>query len=643
MKQIFFILCFGLSLNTVAQNNIDLDPVTVTASRGAQKAKETGSSISIIDGKAFQQLPVHSLDDLLRYIPGVEIQQRGPAGSQADVVLRGGTFQQVLVLLDGIKINDPVTGHFSSYLPIAPYEIERIEILRGPAAAIYGSEAVGGVIHIISKTFNSFKKHNSTGGTVAASAGEYGFWNTELGIHHTSKKVNIAGGLLSNNADGQLLRGNNRGFFHNNTASLSASVELVKNWQLNLRSAMDNRDFAAQNFYTSFASDTATERVKSWWNQAQLKHGDSLRSDEISVAWKQTTDHYVYNSRSIPNDNKSHFLFFQYAHNGRLNKNTSLTYGAMLDDRLIRSNDRGDHATLRGAAFAAFRFSLHSLHINPSLRIDKDENYGTELLPQLNIAYAVKKINFRANVGRAVRAADFTERYNNYGKALVTSGSIGNPALKAERSWSYEAGADLLLKQFKLSATYFIRDQQNLIDYVTTAYADMPRKDNLIPTGTYALAKNIRRVHTNGFEANLAWQHFFAAKHSLLVNAGISLLHSSSTEPNPSFYIISHAKTLLQGNLAYQFRGLSLSLTAIYKERAAQKAAGINAVISKDYFLVNGKIEYRFLNSLSMFISCNNIGNVNYSDLLGSRMPGSWTSAGLRLNFNFPKTTLVIP
>ena len=643
MKKIFLVLCSLLSLKAMAQNNIDLDPVTVTASRSAERINETGSSISVVDGKTFRQLPVQSIDDLLKYIPGIEVQQRGPAGSQADVVLRGGTFQQVLVLLDGVKINDPVTGHFSSYIPIAPYEIDRIEILRGPAAATYGSEAVGGVIHIISKTFQKFNAHKSTKGTVAASAGEYGFWNSELGIHHTGKKINIAGGLLSNNAGGQLLRGNNRGFFHNNTASVSASVRLSTNWQLNLRSALDNRDFAAQNFYTSFASDTATERVKSWWNQLQLKRSDSLRSDEVSIAYKQTSDHYVYNTKSIPNDNKSHFLFFQYTHTGRLHKNIKLNYGVLADDRLIRSNDRGDHATVHGAAFGALRIAVGLLHINPSLRVDRDENYGTELLPQLNLAYHFKKINFRVNAGRAIRAADFTERYNNYGKKLVTGGSIGNPDLEAERSWSYEAGADLLLKQFKFSLTYFIRDQHNLIDYVTTPYAQMPRKDNLVPTGTYTLAKNISRVQTNGLEMMLAWQHRFSPTQELLVNAGASFLHSSSSESTPSFYIISHAKTILQGNIIYQYKNLQLSLSGIYKQRAGQTASGINAAISRDYFIVNGKLQYRFFNCLSAFVSGNNLGNKMYSDLLGGRMPGSWTSVGLRFDFESPRTSPPFP
>lgn len=108
-----------------------------------------------IRGDYFNALAVHSLDELLRYLPGVEVQQRGPQGAQSNIILRRGTFQQVLVIIDGIRLNDPLTGHFNSYIPLNPAEIERIEILKGSAAAIYGSEAVGGVINIISRSFSS--------------------------------------------------------------------------------------------------------------------------------------------------------------------------------------------------------------------------------------------------------------------------------------------------------------------------------------------------------------------------------------------------------------------------------------------------------------------------------------------------------
>src|SRR5579875_3639284 len=145
--------CAFLTTTFAQEKNNDLDPVTITTSLAPERTSQTGRDIFVIKGDRFADLPVHSIDELLRYLPGIEIQSRGPMGAQSDIVLRGGTFQQVLVILDGLRLNDPNSGHFTSYIPIAPSEIDRIEILKGASSAIYGSEAVGGVINIVTKTF----------------------------------------------------------------------------------------------------------------------------------------------------------------------------------------------------------------------------------------------------------------------------------------------------------------------------------------------------------------------------------------------------------------------------------------------------------------------------------------------------------
>ena len=150
---LFYILLLSTFYSSYSQDTITLDPVSISASLKPINVSKTGRNIVIIKGEEFNKLPVHTVDDLLRYLPGIEVQARGPMGSQSDIVIRGGTFQQVLVVLDGLRLNDPNSGHFTGYIPIAPSEIDRIEIVKGASSAIYGSEAVGGVIHIITNTF----------------------------------------------------------------------------------------------------------------------------------------------------------------------------------------------------------------------------------------------------------------------------------------------------------------------------------------------------------------------------------------------------------------------------------------------------------------------------------------------------------
>jgi outer membrane receptor protein involved in Fe transport len=140
-----------LKSSAVFSQDQELDPVVVSGSLSAQKSRETGRNIIVIRQEEIRMLPANSLDEILKFIPGIEVQQRGPQGAQSDIVIRGGTFQQVLVVIDGIRINDPLTGHFNSYIPIHPNDIDRIEVLKGASSAVFGADAVGGVINIITK------------------------------------------------------------------------------------------------------------------------------------------------------------------------------------------------------------------------------------------------------------------------------------------------------------------------------------------------------------------------------------------------------------------------------------------------------------------------------------------------------------
>jgi iron complex outermembrane receptor protein len=304
----------------------------------------------------------------------------------------------------------------------------------------------------------------------------------------------------------------------------------------------------------------------------------------------------------------------------------------MAEQKDIRSNDRGDHSNMNAAAFGSVFYKVKNLAINPGLRVVHDNNYGTELLPQANITYRLKKLALRANAGRAIRSADFTERYNNYNKQIVNSGSIGNPDLTAENSWSYEAGADLFLKTFKFSVSGFYRKQDDVIDWVPTPYAAMPRKTNLNPAGSYALAKNIKNVNTSGVEFEVQYSRQFSVHHNLYANASATLLHSTSSDSVPSFYIVSHARALYQQTILYTFKNLQVGITSIIKERKPLQAPGIKAIIDNKYWLVNARVAYTY-RKITAFLAVNNIGNIEYSDLLGSKMPGSWSTGGLSYSF----------
>ncbi len=634
-KKALALLCLVTSGTLVNAQENTLDPVTITSGIAPIKASETGRNITVIKGEQFAKQPIQSIDDLLKYLPGVEVQQRGPMGAQADIVIRGGTFQQVLVVLDGIRLNDPLTGHFSSYIPIAPAEIDRIEILFGAASAIYGTEAVGGVIHIITKSFHSNSITKTKQVQAQFTAGEYGLFNVNIGGLYKKGKQTFAGGVLSNNADGQPQRGTN-GYAHNTTASFSYSNAIGKNWNLALRTAYDNRDFAAQNFYTSFKSDTAYEQVKTWWNHLQLQYEKGTNKLSIDAGYKKVNDYYKFNTAVAANDNDASLFQSQVVYNKKMQKNTLLTTGVQFISKQINSNDRGNHKVPQLGIFAILQKQFgKNLFATTAVRYDNSEGFGNKITAQLNTSYKLKNAQLRFGIGNTIRDADFTERYNNYGKALVSSGSIGNPDLKAEQSLSYEFGADYWIKNnWKFTASWFQRNQTDLIDFVTTTYANMPRKDNLNPAGVYALALNISKVNTAGLELSTQFNKGWG-KHQLFVTLGATWLQSRSADSNTktSFYINSHATFLLNYNVQYSYKNWSIAANGLYKQRGEMAASAINAVISSSYFVANVKLSYQFAEKrCSAFIQANNFYDKSYSDLLGSIMPKRWVSGGLNFN-----------
>ena len=636
------VLCLMVSLIvkfTFSQEKIsELDPVTITTSINPEKVSQTGRSVLVIKGERFANLPVHSVDELLRYLPGIEVQARGPMGAQSDIVIRGGTFQQVLVIIDGLRLNDPNSGHFGSYFPISPAEIDRIEVLKGASSAVYGSEAVGGVVHIITKTFAARNNMSSQKQYLNASAqvtgGEYDFWNVNVGAFYDNGTTAVAGGLLSNNTTGQAQRGT-RGFLNNHTASFSIAHRLNKQWEIKMRIAYDSRKFSAQNFYTTFISDTANEKVTTSWNQLAVVHNGEKHRLSLNMGYKDLNDEYKFNFASVPNKNNSKLVQALLTDEWKFGQKTNITSGVQFIRKKISSNDRGNHDLNQAAAFIVLNQQLRTkFFVNPALRLEWNERSGWEVIPQVNLSYRTSIVQLRASGGKTIRDADFTERFNNYNKTFVASGRIGNPDLVAEHSFSYEGGADFYVtSDLKISGTFFKRHHSDLIDYVPTPYAEMPRKVNLSPNGTYALAENISKVTTTGAEAEIQYSKQLQNKQQIWTMVGFTWLESKSSSATPSFYVSSHAKFLNTFSVIYSYSRFSTQLSGLYKMRNPQTSSANIAKITSDYFLLNAKLEAQIVKKLvSAFVEADNIFDKGYADLLGSQMPGRWLMGGIKIS-----------
>jgi iron complex outermembrane receptor protein len=639
MKRILILLSLMVVISNSSFSQVpELDPVLISSSLQQKRIRETGRNIAILTKEDIKNIPANSLDELLRFVPGIEVQQRGPQGSQSDLIIRGGTFQQVLVVIDGMRANEPLTGHFNAYIPIHPEEIERIEVIKGAAAALFGPDAVGGVIHVITKAFvQEYAAKNKTV-FAALQTGQYNLFNGKIGFAASNEKSYLSLGLQQQKAKGIPLRGTT-GYFDNDLGTISYSRKLNKQWRLMLRGAADKRDFNAQNFYTSFLSDTANETVSSTWQQLALTKTAEKSSFTFLANARQLKDRYAFRPVAIPNQNSTSLLNIDARNSVRLKwQQARLTTGVQVFSKQIKSNDRGNHQHLHTGIYANLQHQLlKGLFLTEGIRADWDQSYKWALIPQLNLAYTGSIATLRASISKGIRDADFTERYNNYNKPVVTGGSIGNPALEAERSLNMEIGADLFLdKPIQLHATLFQRNQASLIDWVPTMYADIPLRPNLVPTGIYALASNIANVKTKGAELDLTGDHGLGKGTRLKWNTGITKLKSTGKDNTlPSFYLSSHARLLWNSNIRIMNKSGSISMGTVYKERNKQTANAINAAITTAYLTMNLRIEkYLFQKKAGLMIQVDNLTNKKYADLLGSIMPGRWMQAGVWTNLS---------
>ncbi|MCD8261269.1 MAG: TonB-dependent receptor plug domain-containing protein [Bacteroides sp.] len=161
----------------------ELEEVEITGSRAPLTLNEAARMVTVLSRQEIETAPVQSVNDLLKYAVGVDVRQRRDMGIQTDITIRGGTFEQITILLNGININNPQTGHHTTDFPVDIHDIERIEILEGPASRVYGTSAFTGAINIITRTVqeNNLSLH--------ISGGQHGFFTGGTSLGYRKKSV----------------------------------------------------------------------------------------------------------------------------------------------------------------------------------------------------------------------------------------------------------------------------------------------------------------------------------------------------------------------------------------------------------------------------------------------------------------------
>lgn len=643
-----------------AQITADLDSVTVTASRITTDISESGKSVSVYTAEDIRRLPVTSVDDLLRNLPGVNLNSRSGFGVQSDVGIRGTTFSQVLFLLDTTPLNDPLTGHYNTNIPVSLSEIGQIELIRGPASASYGPDAVGGVIHIKTKMFMEREISRANPGetltTLQAdlSAGEYGLFMTDgsAGIEKEKWRLTLSG--RDSRSDGeqipnpvypedQLAEKYYNTHFQLSNISLAATSRVTDRLTAYLRTGYDQRSFNARYFYTRSTADMSTEEISAKWVLSNLKYSMGNQAMEVQISYRSVEDLYDFNPDVSPaNLHQTERFHLNASHSISLNPAipgvSSLRILSGIQHRFngIESTDRGDHSDRNTGIYSVSSLNWENgISLTGSARLELNRTNSLSFLPQISASWKRGNVTYRSSVGRAIRFGDFTERYVSFNLPDLTPlRNIGNPDLKPETSVTFDLGADWRSSRtIRLSPTLFIRSSANLIDYSLTTSDDIHNAPNLLPGEFYFYAGNISKAVTKGAEFQGYFQLAEGARFNASTITGYTWLHTSDKGDSVSRYIANHPSHQLQWSLNLQINRLSVYTLSSLHVRSPQGSELAGAEIPRSYFVANMKLGYSlFSDRVQIYTDILNITNTSYQEILGAPMPGRWVRAGVQLN-----------
>ena len=559
--------------------------VVVTATAAPAPTASVGRTVAVMTREELEKLGISSIIEGLRLVAGVDPRARGGADVQTDFSLRGATFGQSLVLIDGARLNDSQSGHHNGEIPAPLVGIDRIEVVFGPASAVHGADALGGTIHVLTRT--------DPHATALATFGE----------HDTvTAQASVSGGRLPAGWTVSGWGARSDGFmFDRDFASGGAGVRGLIGTSFTADVRHQRRGFGANGFYGNSPS-------KEWTDQTLASMKWMRTSDRWSsiarVAARNHGDHFRWDINRpgfAENRHRTNAIDASVQVGRRVSDRLELTSGAGAGGDWITSSNLGDRTYGRGHGFVEAQWAGGPRwSAQAGARFDAYSTFGNAWSPSLSVAaWLSSAARVRASVSRAFRIPTFTERF------YTDPAHQASASLRPEHGTAVDGSVDVVARGWTFTASPFIRWDEDVIDWIRNSAAERWR------------TTNVRDVTTKGAEVGV----------TRAVGTTLFRVHYAGLRVDaPALNVLS--KYVLE--YARHSAGLSATTAIGAGVRVALNTDYRNRADGQKYWLVGARVSREF-GRWDAFVEGSNLLDETYREIAGVPMPGRWLSVGIRV------------
>jgi iron complex outermembrane receptor protein len=596
----------------------ELDEVMVTASRLQTPLSQAAKRVTVISKEQIERAPVQSIQDILLYAAGVDVVQRGGHGVQADLSIRGGTFDQNAILLNGVNLSNAHTGHYNLDIPLNLSDIERIEIIHGPSALVYGVGSFSGGINIITK------KNVGEALYARAEAGMYRLRGMEV---RNSFRTGVAGHSLSvghNSSDGYIANSD----YDLYNVLWQTRLNLPDEAKIDIQAGYNDKRYGANTFYSA-RYPNQYEQTSSWMGSVKGEIGTRLKIIPI-LYWNRHHDRFdlIRDTETGRNYHRNdayggNLIFMYQSKLGNTSAGAELRREDILSSNLGKPMPEPWGNYTKADARTTVGVSLeHTLILNRWVLSAGALLSHTSLLkgeyklyPSVSLVYRPSaSLKLSASWSRSTRMPSFTDLY------YTTETHDGNTGLRPEKSESFDLGLTYSASSFQAGLTGFFLRGRDMIDWV-----------KVDPQDSKWASWNLTEVNTQGLEASV---RFFAGVRTVVSLDYARMHQTSDTRGLLSLYALNYLRDKFTASFSHAiYKGLSAAWFFRFQKRMGTYEAFENQEKIADlpyppFSTLDLKLNYQFRN-ITLSLKLNNLYDTYYFDKGNIPQAGFWLMGGI--------------